>query len=268
MKKLIGLFLIVWIACTAANAQCAIKNEAIKAGEELVYNLKFNWKFVWVDAGTAKLNTEAVTYQNKPCFKSTLLSVSNKKVDFFFKMRDTITTVTTQQIEPLYYRKGAEEGKRYTVDEAWFNYDKNKVLVDQKRFYRGGEVVKTQTEHDECVYDMLGILMRARSFSANTYKEGDKIKFLMVTGREVEEQTLIYRGKEVVAAEHGIKYRCLVFSLVEYPDGKEKEVITFFVTDDKNHLPIRLDLYLNFGSAKAFLSSVKGNRYELTSVVY
>lgn len=268
MKKLISLFVIVWIACTAANAQCAIKNQAIQAGEELVYNLKFNWKFVWVDAGTAKLNMETVTYKNKSCFKSTLLSVSNKRVDFFFKMRDTITTVTTQHIEPLYYRKGAEEGKRYTVDEAWFNYKKNKVVVDQKRKYRDGEIVTTQTEHDECAYDMLSILMKARSFSADSYKIGDKINFLMATGKKVEEQTLIYRGKEVVTAEHGIKYRCLVFSLVEYPDGKEKEVITFFVTDDKNHLPIRLDLYLNFGSAKAFLSSVKGNRYELSSVVY
>ena len=62
-------------------------------------------------------------------------------------------------------------------------------------------------------------------------------------------------------------YRCLVFSFVEYKKGKEKEVITFFISDDKNHLPIRLDMYLNFGSAKAFLKSVQGNRYPMTSVV-
>ena len=40
-----------------------------------------------------------------------------------------------------------------------------------------------------------------------------------------------------------------------------------YITDDKNHLPVRLDLYLNFGSAKAFLSSVRGNRHPLTSIV-
>ena len=49
--------------------------------------------------------------------------------------------------------------------------------------------------------------------------------------------------------------------------GKEKEVITFFVTDDLNHLPVRLDLFLNFGSAKAFLNNVTGNRHPLTSIV-
>ena len=59
-----------------------------------------------------------------------------------------------------------------------------------------------------------------------------------------------------------------MFSLVEYnKKGKEEEVITFFVTDDDNHLPVRLDLYLNFGSAKAFLKTVEGNRHPLTSIV-
>lgn len=90
----------------------------------------------------------------------------------------------------------------------------------------------------------------------------------MATGRRIEEQTLIYRGKKNFEAEDDTKYRCLVFSLVEYDKkGKEKEVITFYVTDDKNHLPVRLDLYLNFGSAKAFLKTVKGNRHPLTSII-
>ena len=90
----------------------------------------------------------------------------------------------------------------------------------------------------------------------------------MATGRKVEKQTLIYRKKEVYKAENGVKYRCLVFSLVEYDNNnKEKEVITFYITDDRNHLPVRLDMYLNFGSAKAFLNNIKGNKYPLTSIV-
>ena len=39
------------------------------------------------------------------------------------------------------------------------------------------------------------------------------------------------------------------------------------VTDDKNHLPVRLDMFLNFGSAKAFLNDVRGHRHPLTSIV-
>ena len=178
------------------------------------------------------------------------------------------TGVIGEKLEPRYFRKGAEEGKRYTVDEAWFSYKDGLCLVNQKRTYRDGAFDESEASDSRCIYDMLSILAQARSYDPADYKVGDKIKFPMATGRKVEEQTLIYRGKENVKAENGVTYRCLIFSLVEYDKkGKEKEVITFFVTDDLNHLPVRLDLFLNFGSAKAFLNNVTGNRHPLTSIV-
>ncbi len=270
MSKRVWIGIGTWcIALLTAVGQspCAARNDAIQAGEQLTYDMKYNWKFVWVDAGQARMSMEAITYQGKPCFRSNLISSSNKQVDFFFKMRDTLTCITTNQLEPLYFRKGAEEGSQYTVDEVRFSYKGNKCIADQNRMRRGRDKVSSIDESDECIFDMLSILMQARSFDPTNYKVGDKILFDMATGIKVEPQTLIYRGTEVFKARDNVKYRCLVFSLVEYKKGKEKEVITFYVTDDKNHLPVRLDLYLNFGSAKAFLREIKGNRYPLTSVV-
>lgn len=267
MKKLILLCVCAWLGFLSLSAQCAVKNEAIQAGEQLTYDLKFNWKFIWVDAGQAKMDMQAITHQGKPCFRSSLTSVSNKQVDFFFKMRDTLTCITTNRLEPVYFRKGAEEGSHYTVDEVWFSYKDGQCIADQRRMRKGRDVVKSHDVSDACIYDMLSILMQARSFDPTHYEEGEKILFPMATGTRVEEQTLIYRGKKNFKAENGVKYRCLVFSLVEYKKGKEKEVITFYVTDDKNHLPVRLDLYLNFGSAKAFLRDIQGNRHPLTSII-
>ena len=250
------------------HAQCATTNEAIKPGERLTYELKFNWKFIWVNAGKAQLDLTPTTYQGKACYKTNLLAVSNKRVDAFFKMRDTLTSITTERLEPLYFRKGAEEGSRYTVDEVRFSYKNGNCIVDQQRMRPGRDTVKRKDILSECVFDMLSILLQARSFDGSDYKKGDKILFPMATGTKVEEQTLIYRGKKNFKAENDVKYRCMVFSLVEYDKkGKEKEVITFYVTDDKNHLPVRLDLYLNFGSAKAFLQTIEGNRHPLTSIV-
>ncbi len=269
MKKLvIGILCCFWLSVLSASAQCAAKNEAIQPGERLTYELKFNWKFIWVSAGEAKMDLLPVTYEGKPCYQTTLYSISNKTVDMFFKMRDTLTCVTTERLEPVYFRKGAEEGSGYTVDEACFSYKDGKCIVDQKRARRGRDTIYRKDTLDYCVFDMLSILLQARSFDPTSYKIGDKILFPMATGKAVEEQTLIYRGKKNFKAENDVKYRCLVFSLVEYDKkGKEKEVITFYVTDDKNHLPVRLDLYLNFGSAKAFLRTIEGNRHPLTSII-
>ena len=258
----------MWWGIMSLYAQCAAKNEAIQPGERLTYELKFNWKFIWVSAGEAKMDLLPVTYEGKSCYQTTLYSISNKTVDMFFKMRDTLTCVTTERLEPVYFRKGAEEGSGYTVDEARFSYKDGKCIVDQHRARRGRDTIYRKDTLDYCVFDMLSILLQARSFDPTSYKIGDKILFPMATGKAVEEQTLIYRGKKNFKAENDVKYRCLVFSLVEYDKkGKEKEVITFYVTDDKNHLPVRLDLYLNFGSAKAFLRSIEGNRHPLTSII-
>lgn len=102
-KLILCLFLLV--GGMAASAQCGAVNDAIKPGETLSYELKFNWKFVWINAGWAKMTVNETTYNGRPCLKTDLQSYTNKKIDFFFKMRDTLTCITSQDLVPLYFRK-------------------------------------------------------------------------------------------------------------------------------------------------------------------
>ncbi|MDE5783159.1 MAG: DUF3108 domain-containing protein [Prevotella sp.] len=44
-------------------------------------------------------------------------------------------------------------------------------------------------------------------------------------------------------------------------------LIRFYVTDDANHIPVRLDLNLSFGSAKVFLKGYQGVRSPMTSEI-
>ena len=131
-----------------------------------MYDLYFNWKFVWVKAGLASLTTNATTYHSQPAYRINLLALGSKRADFFFKMRDTLTCVIGEKLEPRYFRKGAEEGKRYTVDEAWFSYKNGLCLVNQKRTYRDGAFDESEASDSRCIYDMLSILGQARSYEA------------------------------------------------------------------------------------------------------
>nr|WP_321520176.1 DUF3108 domain-containing protein [uncultured Bacteroides sp.] len=251
----------------SAHSQCEANNDAFQSGEHVMYDLYFNWKFIWTKAGLASLTTNAMHYGVKPAYRINLLAFGSKTADFFFKMRDTLTCIVGDHMQPYYFRKGAEEGGKYTVDEVSFSYKNGVSYAKQKRIKNNGNPKFSSAEDSRCMYDMLSILAQARSFDPADYKVGQHIKFQMATGLKIEEQTLIYRGKQVTEVQNDVKYRTLVFSLVEYKKGKEKEVITFYITDDKNHLPVRLDLFLNFGSAKAFLKSVKNNKHPLTSIV-
>ena len=268
MAFLMGVML---MAAQYAAAQCTARNTAFLPGEQVSYDLMFNWKFIWIKVGDAVLTTDKAVYEGKDGYCFRLKSHTSKRADFFFKMRDTLTCYVTDRLEPLYFCKAAEEGKRHTKDENWFSYHDGQSHVKQRRtWYKPSDREPQEMEYSDsrCIFDMLSILGQARSWNPDDFKVGDKVHFPMATGRKVEQQTLIYRGVENVEAKDGNTYRCLVFSFVEYDkEGKETEVITFFISDDDNHLPIRLDMYLSFGSAKAFLNGVRGNRHPMASIV-
>ena len=271
---LFAAMIIGWIAPCVAQSQCEMTNTAFKSGERVTYDLFFNWKFVWLRAGGATLSTTSVVYDGEPCYNTELLCVSSKRVDFFFKMRDTLTSVVTEQLVPKYYRKGALEGKHYSVDQAWFSYKDGLSIVDQKRTYKDGSTVETHSSSSSCIFDMLSILVQARSYDISQYKVGQDLSFEMTTGKKVANVTLVYQGKENIKGDDGTVYRCIVFTFVEHGEVTEgsqqnqsKEVVKFFITDDENHIPVRMDFFLNFGSAKAFLKNIEGNRHPLTSIV-
>ncbi len=267
IKSLYIVFLIIGLPL-GASAQCAIENKAFLPGEEIQYELYFNWKFVWKKVGYGRFTTHNIQYEGKPAYRINLLTSTDGIVDRFFRMRDTLTSVMTHQLEPLYYRKAAYEGKNYYIDEARFRYSDGKVYAQMTQVKNITNFYKGDMQSSQCIYDMLNIMARARSWNTRNFKQGQRIRFLMVDAEKVVNELLIYRGKEIVKSKDGQNYRCLVFSFYEdKEDKRDKELIRFFITDDDNHLPIRLDMNLNFGSAKAFMSSVKNNRHPLTSRV-
>ena len=87
---LLGALLLTMMS-TPAKAQCTAQNTAFQSGEHVMYDLYFNWKFIWKKVGLASLTTFSTTYQSQPAYRFNLLSVGSKKTDFFFKMRDPLT---------------------------------------------------------------------------------------------------------------------------------------------------------------------------------
>ena len=265
-------FLIVFVLVSGGImpvlSQCKMQNTAFSDNEKLEYTLHFNWKFIWLKAGTATMTTTRSSWDGKDCYKSHLITRTSKKLDKFFAMRDTLLSVISTDMLPLYYRKAANEGGKYYVDQVWYDRHGGNTLLKQHYLSRKGIGRDTSHVSRECVYDMMSMMLCARSFDASRFKPGDKMVFPMADGRKVESTTLVYRGKKNFKMdETDVTYRCLVFSFVEYEGKKEKEIITFYITDDDNHMPVRLDMFLRFGTAKAFLSGAEGLRNPSTSII-
>ena len=251
------LTLLLALLVVPAQAQCTYENKAFKGSENIHYNLYFNWKFIWLKAGTASMTTTSAPYKGKQAYRTSLVTKTSKTIDRYFRMRDTIMVYFTPELTPLYYRKGAHEGKRYYVDEVWYTYPGGKCQTSLRHLTADGEVKTQKYTYDRCVSDMLNSFQRVRNLNPRGWKEGHTVHLDIAGSEQLQPANTIYRGKKTVKADNDQKYPCLILSYVEKEDGKDKEIVRFFVTDDQRHIPVRLDLFLRFGSAKAFLSNIK-----------
>ncbi len=249
-------------------AQCGIENTAFKSGEELNYDLYFNWKFIWMKVGTAEMDTKMTKFEGKDAWMSYLITRGNSKLDKFFIMRDTLLSYCDTSLAPIYFRKGAMEGDRYYVDEIWYSYPHGNCQLKKHRITSSGEHLWNTTTYKSCIYDMMSIFLRARNFDASKMKKNDVIPMPVSDANRLNNSWLVYRGTEnYKMSDTKEKYRCIVFSFYERENGKSKELIRFWITDDQNHIPVRLDMFLSFGSAKAYLKSYKGIRSPMSAKV-
>ena len=272
-KKRVTLAILSVLLCfilpTATGQAQNFSNTAFKSGETLQYDLFYNWKFVWIKAGSATMSITSTSYQDRPSYRTRLLTRGSSQADRFFVLRDTLTSIVSQDdMLPRYYSKTDMENKSYRQRKVWYSYSSGKSHIKQLYINPYGATSWKNESNNLVIFDMLSIMLRARSFDTSDFTPGHKIKFVMTDGDGADNQTLIYRGKkDLKMKNNSTTYRCLVLSFVEYNKGKEKEVVTFYVTDDANHIPVRLDLFLNFGTAKAYLVGHKSIRNPITSKI-
>ena len=268
MKRIIGVICVVFCCVMSVKAQCGIENTAFKSGESLSYDLYFNWKFIWVKVGSASMDTKMTKYEGKDAWKSYLITRGNNKLDKYFMMRDTLLSYCNPDLSPLYFRKGALEGSRYYVDEIWYSYPHGNCQLRKHRIDADGEEHWKTSAYRNCIYDMMSIFLRARNFDGSKLKKGQVIPMPISDASSLSNSWLEFRGRENFKMnDTKEKFRCLVMSFYERENGKSRELIRFYITDDDNHIPVRLDMFLNFGSAKAFLNGYKGVRGPMTSKI-
>ena len=266
--KSVLLFCLFTFLPLTSSAQCGIENNAFKSGEELAYDLYFNWKFIWVKVGTAEMDTKMAKFEGKDAWKSYLITRGNPKLDKFFVMRDTLLSYCNPDLSPLYFRKGAKEGDSYYVDEIWYSYPHGNCQLKKHRITSSGEHLWKTTTYKSCIYDMMSIFLRARNFDASKMKKNETIPMPVSDAMGLSNSWLEFRGREnYKMSDTKEKFRCLVFSFYERENGKSKELLRFWVTDDENHIPLRLDMFLSFGSAKAYLKSYRGVRSPMTAKI-
>lgn len=259
MKKFLTIVaILISIHLNAGDDFCGIRNTAFKAGEFLTYNVFYNVAGIYVNAGTATFTTTVENINNKPCYHVVGEGRTNSSYDWIFKVRDRYETYfDTSNLQPLKFIRNIDEGGYKKRENITFNQQTNTAVTTKGVF-----------TVPNCVQDVLSAVYYARNIDFSKYKKDDKIPFDMFLDNEVYHLYIRYLGKETVKTKYG-KFRAIKFKplLVKGTifEGGEKMVV--WISDDANHLPIRLESPIIVGTIKIDMMQYKNLRHPLTSLV-
>lgn len=222
--------------------------------ETAVYRLGISLVSKGINAGKGVYTEESVKYEGADAFRMTMELNTNKFADMMFKMRDTITSVTTLSGRPIHYVKTVNEKNVHNIETADFTSENGDYQVHLLIKGQNGRVISDKRETcDQPVYDMLSMLHFARSMDTAEMTVGKEIQMPLVNGDMVVMQHIIYEGNETIRDESGKRHECMRLSVRDYKNGSERETLRVFVTTDSLHIPVRLDIILGAVTVKAVM---------------
>lgn len=244
------------------NAQCDIVNNAFKSGENIKYDLYFNYGIVNTKAGSGSMSTEMVNYKGESAYNIRMMLNTSGIVGSFYTVNDTLVSYIDMNLRPLLFTKNAFEGKDYSKEVQSFKYSDeginirtSRIFNDEKRF---DENIRTQ----DCTYDYLSVLPLIRNLDYTGMGPGDYKNIQFVAGKEIVNMRVNYGGKTKVKANNGKTYDTIQISLSIYDDAfkNKKEAISASLTDDGNRIPVVINTHIRLGVIRAVLKDVSGLR--------
>lgn len=208
------------------------------------------------NASYATLEVNETTLDNKAVYHVQGRGKSTGLLGLFFKVDDDYQTYIDKDTGlPHKFIRDIDEGG-YTKDLVIdFNHDEGKasVLNRETNIRRTFSIPRN-------VHDMLSAFYYIRNQIENEDLDpGDEFKLKMFIDDENMDFKLVFLGREVIKTKFGkvatLKFRPYVMAGRVF---KEKESLTFWVSDDENKIPLKIAADLAVGSLDADLDAYKG----------
>lgn len=236
---------------------CGNKNFSTQNGEQIKYYVYYTVAGIYVNAGTAEFTNQLEKLNGKPVYHISATGKTNSKYDWIFKVRDKYETyMDTATMQPLKFVRDVKEGKHKHYENITFNHAANTAVTTNGVY-----------KVPDCIQDVISAFYNARNIDFNKYKVDDKIPFKMFLDNEVYDMYVRYLGKEEVKTKFGtfkaIKFRPLLVKGSIFEGG---EKMTVWVSDDANHIPLRLESPIIVGSVKMDMMSYSNLKHPLASL--
>jgi hypothetical protein len=226
---------------------------------------KFRIHYGPFNASYATIGVNETSLNNKKVYHIVGKGKSTGLLHFFFKVDDNYESYVDKRTGlPYRFIRKIDEGGHTKDLQIEFDQDNNKAEVFDKKH---NEKKTFTTEKN--VHDMLSAFYFVRNdINPSNLKVGDELHLNMFFDKENHDFKLKFLGKEVLSTKFGkiatLKFRPYVMAGRVF---KEKESLTFWISDDKNKIPVKIQADLAVGSLAADLEEFKGLKHQLKIIM-
>lgn len=261
MKKFTMPGILMLALCTISFASstsdfCGIKNTAYKEGEVITFKVFYSTMGAYIGAGEAVFTTTLERFNGKTVYHHVGEGKTYSFFDNFFKVRDRYESyVDTSTLLPIKFVRNIEEGTYKKYNNVTFNQAANTAASTNGVY-----------PITDCMQDVMSMVYYARNIDFSKYKVDDKIPFDMFLDDEIFHLYIRYVGKEKIKTRYGrfnaIKIKPLLIKGTIFEGG---EKMTAWISDDPNHIILRVESPISVGSIKVDMMNYRGLRYPLSA---
>ncbi|MBS1743045.1 MAG: DUF3108 domain-containing protein [Bacteroidetes bacterium] len=262
MKRFTKLFLlpVCFFAMGSSpldDSFCGIRNTAFSAGENVTMTVYYSTLGAYVPAGEANFTVTLERFNGRPVYHCVGVGKTYSFFDNFFRVRDRYESyIDTATMQPYKFIRNIDEGGYKKYNNVTFNQNEHTAVSTNGVF-----------KISDCMQDVVSAVYYARNIDFNKYKPGDKIPFDMFLDDEIYHLYIRYIGKEKIKTRYGkfnaIKFKPLLVKGTIFEGG---EKMNAWVSDDPNHLLLRVESPISVGSIKVDMMGYSNLRYPLTSM--
>lgn len=220
---------------------------AFKEGEILTYRMHYGL----INAGVAVLEVkpDIIEVNKRKVYHIVGTGYTTGSADWFFKVRDRYETYMDKDamLPWLFVRRVDEGGYKFSQDYMFNHYTKKVDIGNNEKF-----------DVPPGVQDMVSAFYSARNLDLSRAKEGDLFSITCFVDKEIWPLQIKFMGRETIDTDIG-KYRCLRFQPIVQKGRvfKHPEDLNVWISDDMNHLPMRVKANIIIGSVKMDITGAK-----------
>ncbi len=262
MKKLfLPIFLLFFVHALFADGDelRQMQNHAFERGELLEYRVFYDsWVTSWLTAGTGKVHVtdDNIQFNGRDTYHMVIEGRSHGLFNWFFKVRDRFESfVDEDALVPWKFIRRTREGDFVKDDDVYF--DQFNHTVKSRTIERS---IPANTQ------DIVSAFYVMRNLSVDSLELNDELSVKFFLDDSVYTSRIIYLGREEVKVKAG-KFKALAFKpkMARGEVFDEEYPMTIWVSDDKNHIPLKLQSEVIIGSITIELTNYEKLKHPLNS---